>query len=1027
MTDARVIKIVAKESLVDSKFKYEKIEGNFFTGLKVRGVSYDDKALFDSATLHWNPLTLLKRKVTLQEVEVTGVEVENILKMLDDFKHTESKDSFKLNFSLFLNKIHLDINPYIFEGVKFSSFVFETNRLELSKDLLLNTEAIHLKFDSDLVNLKLEGSIVKSLLLIDHLWLKEIDSRAITTLVKRLKKRKSSETQPPLKMEPFLKKIEVKKIVATLKDVDYDPIKIYKTKIIINNGVIDPYNNYSYSVKRIKLFGYTNFGKIDYRGYIKASTIYAKGDIRLSKALFDRYNLPLNYKTLKRLPSELRLNHDGVWIDIAHRSKKLLKIESAFNIDVLDSFHQLHYDYSDNTFTVESNLTGKMPYSNHFEIKNRVVVDSNKGFRYMGDINISKLKDIPLGFVQALKGEFRGDSKKFNITLDSEDIEGTLKISEYKEAHLKLNSKKKGIVLKKILFLASLADFKNEKISFQSETFLDFKTFENSNVSFDITSKIFNLKALTALKKPYTSNYILDIPSNSSLKRLDAKLKFSQLKEIRGVVNFFSNRVDIKAESESLSLDCEYDTVENILRGGFFSLEGHDFYFSSSGKQHLDLKSNIIEIADLFKKIKRYYSINLPNIQGSADVKIVQKPNGKFYISLKSPHLKYLSGDKRDEIVTNMYDIDILLEIDSHKNIKVEHYAFKLDDNEYESRFYATKESYLRFDSKQIELKKIWINNKISLHGFYNFSQSIGTIFADTKAFPFKNKDFDLLLDFGLNLEIAKNQFALSGDIDIWGNTISYEVIGSDIVEDSDIVILKEYPNEKQSIFKSLVLDLKINSKKSLKYLSKDMEIAFFNDLRIIKKYNKDIIVTGMSSITEGNYRVEGKKFILNPSYIYFAGDPRKPLLDIKVSYEKDQYLIYIFISGSTEEPIVNFTSEPYLTQQEILSLILFDGTGESNGGGAEAYTLLGGTFAKGLIKSLGINVDHLLLGTDAKDNFSFEIGGKVSNDVTVMYQHEDGKNGVKVRVEHNKNFETDIIIQPPNSSSIELLYKYSE
>ena len=115
------------------------------------------------------------------------------------------------------------------------------------------------------------------------------------------------------------------------------------------------------------------------------------------------------------------------------------------------------------------------------------------------------------------------------------------------------------------------------------------------------------------------------------------------------------------------------------------------------------------------------------------------------------------------------------------------------------------------------------------------------------------------------------------------------------------------------------------------------------------------------------------------------------------------------------------------MTQQEILSLILFDGTGSSDGGGAEAYTLLGGTFAKGLMKSLGIDVDHLLLGTDDKDDLSFEIGKKISKDITIIYQHENGRDGVKARIEHSNNFETDIIIQPPNSSSIEFLYKYSK
>ena len=43
---------------------------------------------------------------------------------------------------------------------------------------------------------------------------------------------------------------------------------------------------------------------------------------------------------------------------------------------------------------------------------------------------------------------------------------------------------------------------------------------------------------------------------------------------------------------------------------------------------------------------------------------------------------------------------------------------------------------------------------------------------------------------------------------------------------------------------------------------------------------------------------------------------------------------------------------------------------------------------------------------------------------MTFILQHKNGKDGVKVKIDHNLNFETDIIIQPPNTSSIEFLYK---
>ena len=1034
VTDARTIKIVAQKGLATSKFEYQSIEGNFFTGLKVSGLSYNKKLLFDSATLHWNPLNLLHKEITLQEVEARGVEVENVLDMVKDFNYKDNNSSLNFDFSIVLSNIHLDINPYIYEGVKFSSFLFETKKLELSKKFLIDSKNIYLQFDSDLVNVELEGSMVKNGLFVDTLSLKEIDSKAITKFVKRLKRKikrvnKTTGVKKSKTSEPFLKKIKIKRIIATLKDVNYNPLSIYKTKVLISHGVIDPYNHYSYSVKRVKLIGYTNFGQLNYKGYIKNSTIYANGNIVLFKDLFNRYHLPLNYQTLKKIPSKLKLNHYGVWVDIDHKSENLLKIKSDFNLDVLQSHHKLHYDYSDNRFTVDSELKGKMPYADIFNIENKVIIDKEKGFRYIGKVDIPKIKALPTDIIQNLTGEFKGTSKKFNIELDSRFIDGSLMIDKYKSAVLKLDSKRNGIKLIKLIPSLSSIPYilKNEKISFSTETFLDFKNFKKSNLQLNLYSNILNLSSTTELTKPFSSHYNLDIPSNSLLKTLDPKINFTKFRHLEGDLDIFSNRVNIKAKNRNLTFDIEYDRFNQTVKRGFLSLEGQKFRLFSLGNGNLGFKSNISEIQSLFKKIKKYYKINFPRIKGSLNLDIVHMSNGTFTLVLKSPHLEYILGSKDDKVIKNFYDIDIDLTVDKNKKIKIRRYAFKIDDNEYESRFYSNRESYLTLKSDKIEIERLWVNDKILINGSYNFFTSVGNLFLNTESFEFKNRDFDFIVDFRLNLQVSKDNISLLGDIDMFGNSITYEVIGSDIVEDADIVIVKDNSNKKESISNNLTLDLKIISKKPLKYISRDTNIEFFNDLRVIKKPDANIIVSGMSTITKGYYEVEDKKFILDKSHIYFAGDPKKPLLDIKAEYKKDEYIISIFISGSTEEPIVNFSSEPYLTQQEILSLILFDGTGSSNGGGAEAYTLLGGTFAKGLIKSLGIDVDHLRLGTDTNDNFSFEIGRKISKDVTVMYQHEDGKDGVKVRVEHNKNFETDIIIQPPNSSSIEFLYKYSE
>ncbi|HIM94829.1 MAG TPA: hypothetical protein EYM49_07355, partial [Campylobacterales bacterium] len=208
-----------------------------------------------------------------------------------------------------------------------------------------------------------------------------------------------------------------------------------------------------------------------------------------------------------------------------------------------------------------------------------------------------------------------------------------------------------------------------------------------------------------------------------------------------------------------------------------------------------------------------------------------------------------------------------------------------------------------------------------------------------------------------------------------------------------------------------------------VKYVTKDINIDLINEITLVKSYNKDIRLLGKTKIASGYYLQEDKKFFLDESHIYFYGELKESILEIRANYIKDKYDIKIFISGSSSDPVINFSSNPYLTQREILSLILFDTSASDSGAGTAVYAMLGGTFAKELMKNLGISVDHLLLGEGIDERLSLEVGKKISDNITFILQHKNGKDGVKVKIDHNLNFETDIIIQP-SASSIEFLYK---
>jgi len=1142
ITDSKTINYIAKKSLESYQLSYESMEGNFFEGLEIKKLSYKNKKLFSSALIHWNPLTLLDKKLTITQLDAKGIEVENLIVMLNAFKSNEGEERGKLGVDVIVKNTHFDINPYVYEGSKFSSFVFETGEIELKKDLMLNAERLYLKFNSDLGNVKLRGKIKNNRLLVNKLNLKNISFSEITKLTSRLKldakKSKVSSSKQKLTM-PFFKEIKVKHITGTMKTFTYEGLNInetiftlnklkidknllvnvnlfslksdsemvnvkvkgkitksqllvdtldlknidpneikklthriksqYKkeneatkvlyqrekktpflTKIKVNHilgtmkptqygalniegatlnlydAVIDPTHHFRYDVEKLEFKGATNFGNLDYTGEIRDSNIFADGVIDLDRALFTQYKLPLNYNALKTLPNSLHLNHEGVWIDIDHQVQKLLVLKSDFNVDIHEATHKLHYDYADRLFTVESELQGAMSYAQNFTLKNRLNIDKD-GLVYGGEVTIDQTKGLPNVvsdyLLNSLNASYKGTTKTFNMDFNTPLLRGALTLPHYKSAEVTLKSRGRNIALNRLIPNLPI-EFDNEQISLEGSSFIDFENVEQSTIRLLAKSEILDIEAKTRLTQPYEILFTSSIKDDIPLREFIPKLKFERLRYLTGSVKIDNNHYLIEVNNEYLNFFVNFNSLNSQIEESFLTLDNQPFSIERDAEGNLIFQTHITNIQGFLERIKPYYALKVPNIQGEIDLKLEQRPNGILWIHLKSPKLQYVSENSIELSIFNVYDIDTTFTIDSNSNIEISNYKFRLDDNGYLNSFYSNRVSSLSLQDEILLVNNLWVNDKIKIRGDYNLELLQGVLALKSDGYEINSKDFSLLLGLDLNINLNREKLNIEGDIDILDGTITYEMAATNIVEDSDIIIVENMIKEKKSAFNNIKLYLKIKNRKPLKYIAEDVNIEFLNELSLLKNYNQKMLLTGVSTISKGYYQLDDKQFLLDESHLYFTGDLKSPLLDIKANYEKDQYMVHIFISGTTDAPIVNFNAEPYLTQQEILSLILFDGTGSSSGKGAEAYTLLGGTFAKGLIKSLGIPVDHLLLGQDRDQQLSLEVGGKISKNISVLYLRKDGLNGAKVKIEHSKNFETDIIIQPPNTSSIEFLYK---
>ncbi|MBP2675706.1 MAG: hypothetical protein H6Q84_2546, partial [Deltaproteobacteria bacterium] len=138
-----------------------------------------------------------------------------------------------------------------------------------------------------------------------------------------------------------------------------------------------------------------------------------------------------------------------------------------------------------------------------------------------------------------------------------------------------------------------------------------------------------------------------------------------------------------------------------------------------------------------------------------------------------------------------------------------------------------------------------------------------------------------------------------------------------------------------------------------------------------------NVIVLGSFDVYEGYVEFYGNRYELKQVTVDFQ-DPRRnnPRLDARAETRKGNYNIAVLVSGTLEKPEVNFSSDPPLSQTDIVSLLSFGVTTQtlldsetrpSSGTG----TVGGAAIAIG---SLG-GVDQKIGGAIGLDQFSIETG----------------------------------------------------
>ena len=169
-----------------------------------------------------------------------------------------------------------------------------------------------------------------------------------------------------------------------------------------------------------------------------------------------------------------------------------------------------------------------------------------------------------------------------------------------------------------------------------------------------------------------------------------------------------------------------------------------------------------------------------------------------------------------------------------------------------------------------------------------------------------------------------------------------------------------------------------------------------------------NIVPFGALNLIRGRLDILGKKLVLSRALLQMEG-ALLPYLDVSASTTSDGYTSTVTISGPATDPVVSFTSDPALPEEEVLARLLF-GQGLQNLSAFQAVELasavasLAGRGGNGLVSRLrqGIGLDNLDVQTDDATGAASVTAGKyltekIYTEVTV---DQDGESRIDLNLD---------------------------
>ena len=896
---------------------------------------------------------------------------------------------------------------YFNTSVKLSNLFIDLRQERVTLNSLL------LNLETDIARVRLNTSIDRDVINIQKLNITKLNLKKVLALNnKKVKTKSDSSKKTKLKYIPST--LNIDSIFLSMLPYKSRDISLKSSKIQLKDSTLN-LSSMKFGNGVLLADIDSNLAQLKLLATLKGQRLTLNSNatsIILKQNLIKRYKLPIYAKAIKPIKIGGVVDRDLINLNIRAKGSQIYsKKRSNFNINT-DIKSTLKYSISkrllksiiDSDINITPFAKAKLHTAIEYNPKSKLKYDA-----LLKIVNISKVPKELKPLLRDLKIKAVGSSKRFNATLSSKALKGNISSKDMKRVYIQLNTKNR---LKLSKYFKMPKKLKKSWAKLQLSSKIDTKKPLPIKVDFKVVSNLLNLKGILRYKNTPNIDATITLPKYSLLSKYDKNLNLKNLTPAKISVKPIKDKLHITLKSKLLKIAGDYNQKSKEIDT---KIDIANSIISLKGKIDGNLKAKLSShsVKKLFANLSKVYKFDAPKINGDLDILVTFKKDKTLLANISS---KKFIPDSNSRIKNPINNLKISIKGNLvKKSFTINRYSLNIVG----MKFFSNKASTIKIDKNSlIKLDNFWINDSLNIKGSYNTKRENGRFKFRAEKFGINHKNIKMAIATNGVIAIKKGKISVDGKVYILGGRVYYNLNSRHYASDNDIIILQHRKKKKGSFFeKNVKLSILIESKKPLLFKQRDLKVKLRPSMSIIKEYNSPLMVLGSIDLDRGGYyKFEGKKFVLDKSAIYFTGKATQPLLNIRLEYRRYGKIIWITVTGTGTEPVLNFSSSPYMTRDQILSFILFD-TETSSNTSEEMLSMVGGGLAKSILRNMGLKLDTLVLRQNG-----FEVGKRISNKVSIIYDQKD-ESKIIVRIEHSLKVETDISVGQ-DSQSVDIIYK---